>query len=70
MGIVKKGIGMALLPDQLADREPQFQKVLPELQYYTGTIWLVVPRELRTNRSIRMVFDFLVEELTRSFIKQ
>jgi DNA-binding transcriptional LysR family regulator len=65
--LVKKGIGMALLPDQLADREPQFQRVLPDIQPFKGPIWLVVHRELRTNRRVRMVFDFLVEELTRSF---
>jgi DNA-binding transcriptional LysR family regulator len=63
--LIKKGMGLALLPDQLAVNEPQFQQVLPELQPYKGLLWLVVHRELRTNRRVRVVFDFLAEELSR-----
>ncbi|MDH5218086.1 MAG: LysR family transcriptional regulator [Gammaproteobacteria bacterium] len=65
--LVKKGAGLALFPDQLADKEPHFQRVLPDIQPYTGPLWLVAHRELRTNRRVRIVFDFLVEELQEWF---
>lgn len=61
--LAKNGAGIALLPDQLADKESQLQRVLPELQPFTNPLWLVVHRELRTNQRVRLVFDFLVEEL-------
>ena len=65
--LVKRGLGIALLPDQLAQKEPRFHKVLPELQPWEGPLWLVVHKELRTSRRVRVVFDFLVEELSAWF---
>ena len=65
--LVKRGLGIALLPDQLAVTEPQFHKVLPDIQPFTGPLWLVVHKELRTSRRVRIVFDFLVEELLDLF---
>ena len=62
--LVKKGVGIGLLPDALATSESRFKRVLPNLELFTATVWLVAHRELRTNRRIRMVFDFLAEELS------
>jgi len=61
--LVKRGLGIALLPDKLAATEPQFHKVLPEKQPFKGPLWLVVHKELRTSRRVRVVFDFLIDEL-------
>ena len=65
--LVKQGLGIALLPDQLVAVEPQLHKVLPELQPFEGPLWLVVHKELRTSRRVRVVFDFLAEELAKWF---
>ena len=65
--LVKRGLGIALLPDQLAGKEPRFHKVLPALQPFEGPLWLVVHKELRTTRRVRVVFDFLVDELLEWF---
>lgn len=65
--LVKRGLGIALLPDQLAGTEPRFHKVLPDLQPFKGPLWLVVHKELRTSRRVRVVFDFLVDELLEWF---
>lgn len=65
--LVKHGLGIALLPDQLAETEPRFHKVLPDLQLFRGPLWLVVHKELRTSRRVRVVFDFLVDELSERF---
>ncbi len=67
--LVKRGLGIALLPDQLAESEPSFRKVLPDLQPWAGPLWLVVHKELRTSRRVRVVFDFLSEELLAWFRK-
>jgi DNA-binding transcriptional LysR family regulator len=61
--LVKQGLGVALFPDQLAEAEPRFHKVLPDLQPFKGPLWLVVHKELRTSRRVRVVFDFLLDEL-------
>lgn len=63
--LVKRGLGIALLPDQLAAAEPKFQKVLPDIQPFKGPLWLVVHKELRTSRRVRVVFDFLVDEFSK-----
>ncbi|PHS67571.1 MAG: LysR family transcriptional regulator [Methylophaga sp.] len=65
--LVKRGLGIALLPDQVAGTEPLFHKVLPGLQPFKGTLWLVVHKELRTSRRVRVVFDFLANELLEWF---
>jgi len=63
--LVKSGLGIALLPDQLAAAEPKFQKVLPDIQPFKGPLWLVVHKELRTSRRVRVVYDFLMDELSK-----
>jgi DNA-binding transcriptional LysR family regulator len=65
--LVKRGLGIALLPDQVAGTEPLFHKVLPGLQPFKGQLWLVVHKELRTSRRVRVVFDFLANELLEWF---
>lgn len=65
--LVKRGLGIALLPDQVAGTEPLFHKVLPGLQPFKGPLWLVVHKELRTSRRVRVVFDFLANELLEWF---
>lgn len=65
--LVKQGLGIALLPDQLAGKEPLFQIVMPDLQPFKGPLWLVVHKELRTSRRVRVVYDFLVDELVKRF---
>ncbi|MFC1323736.1 MAG: LysR family transcriptional regulator [gamma proteobacterium symbiont of Ctena orbiculata] len=65
--LVKRGLGIALLPDQLAVKERRFHKVLPDLQPFEGPLWLVVHKELRTSRRVRVVFDFLVDEFLEWF---
>ncbi len=63
--LVKRGLGIALLPDQLAAEEPLFRKVLPDIQPFKGPLWLVVHKELRTSRRVRVVFDFLADEFSK-----
>ena len=45
------------------------RRLLPDFGPVTVELWLVTQRELRTNRCIRRVFDFLATELSRSLIQ-
>jgi DNA-binding transcriptional LysR family regulator len=55
------GVGIAMVP--LAAREPQLQRVLPELELPVLPVWLTAHRELRASRRLRVVFDALAEGL-------
>ncbi|MEH6627782.1 MAG: LysR family transcriptional regulator [Motiliproteus sp.] len=63
--LVKQGVGIGIMVEDVGDAEPAVVRVLPDLGPYTGSLWLVAHRELRTNRRVRTVFDFLADELSR-----
>nr|WP_246480029.1 LysR family transcriptional regulator [Motiliproteus sediminis] len=63
--LVKAGLGIGVMVEEVGDAETSVERVLPELEPYTGTLWLVAHRELRTSRRVRAVFDFLAEELSK-----
>ena len=58
-----EGAGIAIMPTDVGDAEPSVVRVVPTLENFTGELWLVVHRELRTNRRVKMVYDFLSERL-------
>ena len=64
--LVKQGAGIGFMTDDVAQREKGIVKVLPELGSFSTELWLVTHRELRTNRRIRRVFDFLYSHLNQS----
>ncbi len=61
--LVKQGAGIGIMPDDIGDLEPSVCRVLPEVDPFDIELWLVVHQELRTNRRIRYVYDFLAAEL-------
>ena len=63
--MVKAGFGIGVMPIQIGDSEPLVEKVLTDIEPFIGERWLVAHRELRSNRRIRVVFDFLAEALSR-----
>jgi len=62
--LVKKGVGIGIVPEEIGDAEPLVRQILPDLQPIVFPIWLTTHRELRTSRRVRMVFDFLATELS------
>ncbi|WP_281557804.1 LysR family transcriptional regulator [Thalassomonas sp. RHCl1] len=64
--LLKQGGGIGFIPETLGSSEGGVEKVLPQLGPYSTELWLVTHRELRTNRRIRYVFDFLSDELTKN----
>ncbi|MBG03391.1 MAG: LysR family transcriptional regulator [Rhodospirillaceae bacterium] len=63
--MVKQGLGMCIMSDELGDMTPGMERVLPEFPEMPVPFWLVTHRELRTNRRIRVVFDFLSDAFKR-----
>ena len=61
--LVRQGLGIALMSDDVAARTPGVEPVLPDMPPITFPIWLVTHRELHTSRRIRLVFDLLAEAL-------
>lgn len=56
---VRSGLGVGFLATYLARRDNQLVPLLPMLKLPSLPMWLTVHREIRTNRRIRAVFDFL-----------
>ena len=63
--LVKLGVAICGTLEQIGDREPLVERVVvPGLAPITAEVWIVTHKELRTNRRIRTVFDFLVSEFS------
>jgi len=62
--LVKHGVGIGIMPDELGDTEPMVERALVDLEPLMTEIWLAAHREVRTSRRIRTVFDFLAAELS------
>ena len=56
---VRSGLGIALLPCFLANRDPGLVPVLPELVNITRHFWLVAPAERRELARIKALWDYL-----------
>ena len=61
--LVKRGVGIGAMLDSIGDNEPDVKRVRADLPPIVNPLWLVSHRELKSNRRIRFVFDFLAQEL-------
>ncbi len=61
--LVKNGLGIGVIIDEVGDAEPRVERVFPALAPIPVPMWLVAHREVHTSRRVRMVFDLLVEQL-------
>lgn len=62
--LVKQGVGIGVMPEDIGEAEPLVDRALPDLEPLTSELWLVTHRELKTNRRVRMVFDYLASEFS------
>lgn len=61
--MVKHGLGVCVMVDDLAVNTPGIECVLPTFEPIPVPVWLVTHRELNTSSRIRLVFDILAETL-------
>jgi DNA-binding transcriptional LysR family regulator len=60
---VKHGLGIGVMAQDIGDKEPRVEQVLPKYAPLMFPMWLVSHRELNTSRRVRLVFDMLAAEL-------
>lgn len=63
--MVRRGLGVAPMLREVAERTPEVVRLLPDLPPIPVPVWLVTHREMRTSRRIRLVHDVLAEALSR-----
>jgi DNA-binding transcriptional LysR family regulator len=63
IGLVRQGLGLAILSENDVCDWPELEQILPEYTAISVPYWLVTHRELHTSRRIRLVYDHLSEEL-------
>lgn len=63
--LAKRGLGIGMFPDSVAQREPSLVQVMPDLPPMVFPLWLTAHRELNTSRRVRLVFDLMAEELSQ-----
>jgi DNA-binding transcriptional LysR family regulator len=64
--LAKQGVGICIVMDEVGDAEPRVRRVLPSLPPIPVPVWLATHREIHTSRRIRVVFDLLADELSKS----
>lgn len=61
--LVKNGLGIGAIIDEVGDAEPLVERVLPSMAPIPVPAWLVSHREVHTSRRVRLVFDLLASRL-------
>ncbi len=63
--VVRRGDAIGILTKDMTALVPGAQRIMTDVPPIPVETWLVSHREVRTNRRIRLVFDLLVEELSK-----
>lgn len=61
--LVRHGLGVSVMADDVAAMTPGVERVLPNREPIRFPIWLATHSELHTARRIRLVFDHLAKQL-------
>jgi DNA-binding transcriptional LysR family regulator len=57
------GAGIGGCQDRLAEKNPDLVAVLPDKIRLQYGVWLVMHEDQRDNRRVKLLFDFLAEEM-------
>jgi DNA-binding transcriptional LysR family regulator len=68
IALVRQGLGLGMLTQGVAARHPELVRVFDGPPFVEVPLWLASHRDLKTSRRIRIVFDFLVDELSRAIL--
>jgi DNA-binding transcriptional LysR family regulator len=67
--LVAAGAGIGFVAHYTTGRWPGVERLLPMLQIAPLPCWLAVHREIRSNKVVRWVFDFLAEAIPRELAR-
>ncbi len=65
LAAVRSGFGLAVLPSFIADRDPDLVRCLPPIEGDPASLWLLTHERLRHTPRVRVVMDFLGDQLAR-----
>jgi len=63
---VRAGLGIGFVSQQQIRTDPAVIPLLPKLKIQPIPVWLAVHKEVRTNKRIRAVYDYLADALPRA----
>ena len=66
---IRAGLGIGFAARYMIEREPDVRVVLPKLGVPPLPVWLTVHREIRGSPRIRLVYDFLAEEIRGAIVQ-
>ena len=61
--LAQQGLGAAMMLSEIGDTTPTVKRVHPDLPPLPVPLWLVTHRDIATSHRVRVVADFLVEDL-------
>lgn len=64
--LVKQGLGIGIMPQDIGDAEPAVVRACPFLNPFVFPVWLVSHRELKTSTRVRVVFDLIADALQQA----
>lgn len=64
---IRSGVGIGVTHQGLAAQWPKVDQVLPDIQLPSLDLWIACHSEVRNNKRIRLVVDFLGEALQRPY---
>ena len=62
--MARQGLGVGIGPAWLGDGDPALVRAVPSWEPMSFPVWLVARTELRASRRVRIVFDWLAEQLS------
>ncbi|WP_271009512.1 LysR family transcriptional regulator [Paucibacter sp. B51] len=65
--LLEAGAGIGFVASYTTRQRPEIRRVLPQVSVPTLPCWLAVHREIRSNKLVRRVYDFLAEALPPAF---
>lgn len=62
-GLVRAGLGIGPCDERIGDADPDVVRVLTDLPPIPFPVWLLVHRDVKHNKRVRYVFDYLTREM-------
>lgn len=66
LAALRAGLGIGVCQKQIAAKDPQLIRVLPQIISFSLEMWLVMHEDQRTHQTCRAVFDFLAPALKKA----
>ena len=67
--LARAGLGVGMTMAEMGDADPEMVRAFPDVAPVPFPVWLVAPRELKTSRRVRIVFDAIAEICEQRRIK-